>query len=90
MFNQFTWLLWRQTINTIREPFATRILIIQAIAIGIFLGFTYFQQKFDQAGIQNINGLLFMTLMQTCLTYLFGVANVSIVLNSSVPLEVDL
>ena len=46
-------------------------------AIGIFLGFTYFQQGFDQAGVQNKNGLLFMTLMQACLSYLFGAANVS-------------
>ena len=46
-------------------------------AIGIFLGFTYFQQGFDQAGVQNKNGLLFMTLMQACLSYLFGTANVS-------------
>ena len=44
---------------------------------GLFLGFTYYQQKNDQASIQNKNGLLFMLLMQICLTYLFGVASVS-------------
>ena len=42
----------------------------------MFLGFTYFRQKSDQESIQNINGLLFLTLMQFSLTYIFGVASV--------------
>ena len=50
---------------------------------GFFLGFTYYQQTNDQASIQNKNGLLFMLLMQICLTYLFGVASVSKRLNWS-------
>ena len=63
--------------NTIREPLATRIIILQSILIGLFLGFTYFQLKNDQASIQNKNGLLFMILMQTCLAYLFSTASVN-------------
>ncbi|RNA33868.1 white isoform X1 [Brachionus plicatilis] len=74
-FTQFVWLFWRQLLNTIREPLATRILIVQSIVIGLFLGFTYYQLGFDQAGIQNKNGLLFITLMQSCLSYLFGAAS---------------
>nr|QNH67906.1 ATP-binding cassette transporter subfamily G-like protein 7 [Brachionus rotundiformis] len=74
-FTQFIWLFWRQLLNTIREPLATRILIVQSIVIGLFLGFTYYQLGFDQAGIQNKNGLLFITLMQSCLSYLFGAAS---------------
>nr|UOU03358.1 ATP-binding cassette subfamily G-like 7 [Brachionus rubens] len=74
-FTQFVWLFWRQLLSTLREPLATRILIVQSIVFGLFLGFTYYQITFDQAGIQNINGLLFITLMQSCLSYLFGAAN---------------
>ena len=46
--------------------------------IGLFLGFTYYQLGNDQASIQNKSGLLFIMLMQACLSYLFGVANVRI------------
>ena len=58
-----------------REPMATRIMFIQSIVMGIFLGFTYFQLKNDQTSIQNKSGLCFLMLMQACLCYLFGVAS---------------
>jgi hypothetical protein len=77
-FIQFLWLIWRQIKNTLREPLATRIIILQSILIGFFLGFTYFQLKTDQSSVQNKNGLLFMILMQTCLAYLFSTASVSL------------
>jgi hypothetical protein len=72
---QFIWLLWRQMLNTKREPVATRIMFVQSIILGLFLGFTYFQLSNDQISIQNKNGLCFLILMQSCLTYLFGVAS---------------
>lgn len=74
-FTQFTWLIWRQLLNTMRDPMASRIMFIQSIVMGVFLGFTYFQQKNDQESIQNKNGLCFLILMQACLSYLFGVAS---------------
>ena len=71
---QFIWLLWRQMLNTKREPVATRIMFVQSIILGLFLGFTYFQLSNDQISIQNKNGLCFLILMQSCINYLFGVA----------------
>jgi hypothetical protein len=79
---QFYWLLWRQFKSSLRESLATRVKLIQSIAIGLFLGFTYFQIKDDQSSVQDKNGLVFSTLMQAVITYIFAVANVCLIFSS--------
>ena len=50
--------------------------IIQAFVIAIILGVVYLGQKNDQAGIQNINGALFVLIMNISFINIFGVCNV--------------
>ena len=74
---QFVMLMWRACLNQMRESFATRIMGLQSVLIGLFLGFTYFQLPSNQSSIQNKNGLLFLLLMQISLACIFSSASVS-------------
>ncbi|XP_054160064.1 protein white-like [Oppia nitens] len=74
-FIQFGQLLWRSTTTTFRDQLLTRILIAQAAIIAIIFGLIYLQLDLDQVGITNINGALYLLLMNMNLTSLFGVVN---------------
>lgn len=54
-------------INTKRDP----------QVIGLLAGLIYLNQEYDQTGINNINGALFLLLTQTSFSNAFGVVNVS-------------
>ena len=44
----------------------------------MFLGLIFLQLKNDQRGVQNRQGVLFITLMQVNFGYIFSVVNVSL------------
>jgi ATP-binding cassette, subfamily G (WHITE), eye pigment precursor transporter len=48
----------------LREPMLFRVRIIQVIVIGILFGLIFYQQKMTNEGVMNINGLMYMFLMQ--------------------------
>lgn len=73
---QFRWLLWRNFLNDIRTPIATKVLAGQTIFIGLFFGLIYLQLKVDETGVTNTNGLLFILMMNVGFIYLFPILNV--------------
>jgi len=46
-------------------------------AISLVLGLVYFDQTYDQKGVMNINGCLFLMQMQMTFGNTFGIVNVS-------------
>ena len=76
-------LLWRCWLAQARDVnvFAAR--IIQTLIIALIIGLIYFQQNYNQKGVQNINGALFLFLTQMTFSNLYGVLN-------SFPLELPI
>ncbi len=47
--------------------------------LSVVFGLIYFQQKLDQTSVQNINGVLFLCVMNTTFSNLFAVVNVNLI-----------
>ncbi|KAG8177288.1 hypothetical protein JTE90_029424 [Oedothorax gibbosus] len=74
-FAQFKAVLWRSWISMIREPMTTKVRFMQSIVLALLLGFVYFRQKVDEKGVMNINGALFIVLMNTTFSNMMAVIN---------------
>ncbi|XP_027197959.2 protein white-like [Dermatophagoides pteronyssinus] len=74
-FEQFNALLWRSFISNIREPMITRIKFSQTLTVALLLGIVYWQQKLDQKGIMNINGAIFILIINLTFMNVFSVIN---------------
>ena len=72
---QFAALAWRQSLAVIKDPMIARVKIISAIVVGIILGTIYQAQDMDQAGIQNINGALFVIVTNLSFGNIFAICN---------------
>ncbi|KAG8177287.1 hypothetical protein JTE90_029423 [Oedothorax gibbosus] len=72
---QFRAVMWRCWIGRIREPMVTKAQIIQSVVMGLLLGLVYLNQKYDQNGIQNFNGALFLVLMNVTFQNVYTVIN---------------
>nr|QUF59469.1 ATP-binding cassette transporter Abcg-like5 [Brachionus angularis] len=75
VFVQFIWLLWRSFLATIRDPFSTQIAVVQTIFIAVLLGLIFLRLKYDQSGVQNMNGIMFLFLTNMSFTNMFSVLN---------------
>ena len=75
-FEQFNALLWRSFVSNIREPMITRIKFSQTLTVALLLGIVYWQQKLDQKGIMNINGAIFILIINLTFMNVFSVINV--------------
>lgn len=73
--SQFYWLFGRQFKTDIRDPIATKVLLLQSCVIGTMLGLMFLQLENNQVGIQNKLGVLFIVLMQCNFGYIFSVVN---------------
>lgn len=71
--HQFSALIWRSFLTTIREPLICRIRIIHSLAVALLLGTVFWKQDIDQRGLFNINALLFLLIMNMCLQTCFAV-----------------
>jgi len=72
---QFAALAWRQSLAVIKDPMIARVKVISAIVVGIILGTIYQAQDMDQAGIQNINGALFVIVTNLSFGNIFSICN---------------
>nr|UOU03355.1 ATP-binding cassette subfamily G-like 5 [Brachionus rubens] len=72
---QFIWLVWRCFLSSFRDKFTTQIAIVQTIFIAILLGLIFLRLKYDQAGVQNMNGIMFLFLTNTSFSNMFSVIN---------------
>lgn len=74
-FSQIKWLMWRDGLASYRDQRETKISIVQTIAFAVLFGLIYLRLKLDQTGVQNINGVLFLMLVNCTFSNLFPVLN---------------
>jgi ATP-binding cassette, subfamily G (WHITE), eye pigment precursor transporter len=74
-WTQFWVLLWRSFTTIVREPVLSRSKIINTIIIGVVFGLIYLNQTYDQKGVMNINGVLFLLQAQLSFGSVFPVVN---------------
>lgn len=72
---QLKWLVWRSFISSSRNPMETRIIFAQTIFIAVMFGLIFLRQELDQNGVQNINGVIFLLLMNSSASNIFSVVN---------------
>ncbi|XP_054719148.1 protein white-like [Uloborus diversus] len=72
---QFRAVMWRSWISMIREPMLTKVRFFQTLIIALLLGLIYLRQDYDQKGIMNLNGALFLALTNVTFQNMFSVVN---------------
>lgn len=75
-FVQLRWLLWRSMLSTFRDPISSYVALAQTIVIALLFGLIYLRLNYDQSGVQNLNGVLFLLLTNTSFSNMFAVLNV--------------
>ncbi|GFY43706.1 protein white [Trichonephila inaurata madagascariensis] len=73
--SQFKAVLWRSWISLIRDPMLIKVRFLQSLVIGLMLGLIFYKQELNEKGIMNINGALFLILMNSCFGNMFSVIN---------------
>jgi len=73
---QFWALLWRGWLGVRREPKIVKVRLLQTIFTAALIGLIYFGQIADQAGVININGVLFFFITNVTFSNVFAVINV--------------
>lgn len=74
-WTQFSALVWRQTINMLRDPMFARAKIISGIVVGIILGVLYVDTELNQAGIRNLTGAVFIIVTNLSFGSIFNICN---------------
>jgi len=70
--NQIRWLMYRSLKKVSRDPYYIGIKLIEALALGLFLGSLFFQTKFDEHVERNYSGVLFFILTDICFDMVYG------------------
>nr|XP_053632760.1 protein white-like [Cherax quadricarinatus] len=70
--SQFCAVLWRSWLEVLREPYLVRIRFFQLLTLAVLVGVLYRGQNMNDLGVFNINGALFLLLInmtfQNCTT----------------------
>lgn len=74
-FSQLKWLMWRDGLASYRDQRETKISVIQTAAFAVLFGLIYLRLTLDQTGVQNINGVLFLMIVNTTFSNLFPILN---------------
>ncbi|XP_078612477.1 protein white-like [Branchiostoma floridae x Branchiostoma japonicum] len=82
-FQQFAAMMWRCHLTTVRDPMLFTGKLMQALIVALLVGLVYLQTKYDQAGIQNFNGVLFLMTVQNSMPNMMAVVQ-------TFPLEVGI
>ncbi|TRY74914.1 hypothetical protein TCAL_04988 [Tigriopus californicus] len=72
-WQQFSALMTRTYLATIKEPLIAKVKIMSTLVVSLVLGFIYYGQKHDQAGIMNINGAIFIIITNLSFENIFAV-----------------
>jgi len=75
-WTQFTALLWRSWLSVIRHPALTKVRTIQTIFISFLISSIYYNQDINQAGVRNLNGVIFFLVVNQTFGNLNAVLNV--------------
>merc|ERR1712241_412164 len=73
---QMNALMWRSWLSVIKEPLIVKVRIAQTIVIALILGIVYFGQEYSLAGVQSINGALFLVITNMTFSNMFAIINV--------------
>jgi hypothetical protein len=60
-----------------RDPLAIRLFIIQTTLMAILYSLIFYRLELNQEGIQNMNGVLFLCIVNSSFGTVFAVINVS-------------
>ncbi|XP_030849345.1 protein white-like [Strongylocentrotus purpuratus] len=75
-WQQFRACSWRAFQNNRREPLMTTVRFTQTVVIALILGLVFLRQHIDQAGIQNINGCLFIIITNSAFSNTFAAVQI--------------
>ncbi|KAL7640652.1 UNVERIFIED_CONTAM: hypothetical protein RMT77_008927 [Armadillidium vulgare] len=70
------WLLWRSLLDSYRNPAMHSVRILQKIMMAVTVGVCYTNVKLNQAGIQDIEGVIFIFITENTFPSLYGVLNI--------------
>ncbi|XP_078572713.1 protein white-like [Branchiostoma floridae x Branchiostoma japonicum] len=73
---QFLAMMWRCNLQNIRDPMIMGVRTGQAIFVALLVGIVYLRIEYNQDGILNINGALFLMLTNIAFSHIFSVINV--------------
>ncbi|XP_076032222.1 protein scarlet-like isoform X2 [Oratosquilla oratoria] len=73
---QLGWLLWRSLVDSYRNPAIHTIRTMQKILIAVLVGICYTNVTLNQAGIQDIEGVLFIFITENTFPSMYGVLNI--------------
>ncbi|CAF0826300.1 unnamed protein product [Adineta ricciae] len=62
-FRQLTWLLWRSTIDTFRNPFELRLRLLISIVLSILFGLVFLRLEYNQQAFQNISAVIMVLIV---------------------------
>ncbi|KAK9886098.1 hypothetical protein WA026_014887 [Henosepilachna vigintioctopunctata] len=70
---QFRAVLWRCWLSIKKNPRLTKVKFYQVFFLSVLISLLFWQQTYDQVGVQNINGALFLFLTNATFLNLMGV-----------------
>nr|XP_045624412.1 protein scarlet-like [Procambarus clarkii] len=72
---QLYWLTWRSFVDSYRNPDVHGIRILQKILMAVLIGACYTGVMLNQAGVQDIEGVLFIFITENTFPSVYGVLN---------------
>ncbi|XP_076458336.1 protein white-like [Babylonia areolata] len=72
---QFVSVLWRSWISLMRDVVLFRVRVMQTVVVSLVLGLIYLRLDYDQKGVMNINGAIFLIITNASFSNMFAVVN---------------
>lgn len=72
---QFLSVLWRSWISLLRDVVLFRVRVMQTMVVAVVLGLIYLRLDYDQTGVMNINGAIFLLITNASFSNMFAVVN---------------
>ncbi|GFT35026.1 protein white [Nephila pilipes] len=73
--SQFRTVFWRSCLSLRRDVVLLKVRLFQAAAMGLLIGLIFLQQDMDQKGVMNINGAIFLLLVNVSFNNMYTVIN---------------
>ncbi|XP_057668847.1 protein white [Diorhabda carinulata] len=70
---QFCGLIWRSLISILKDPALIKVRLFQTVITSLLIAVLYFNQKMNQEGVMNLNGVLFLFLTSMTFQNVFAV-----------------
>ncbi|KAL1123491.1 hypothetical protein AAG570_002571, partial [Ranatra chinensis] len=72
---QLYWLLWRSTVEMVRNPHDQILRLCFYIMLALLISTPYMELHINQEGIQNLQGFLYLVIVETIFTFSYSVAH---------------